>query len=146
VSALGPLIGTWRTEGEMLGDDGETVVATVLGTDAYEWLGTAFVVHRIDVRMGDQPVAGLEMIGPCLPDAVSFPTQAFDGEGGIESSTATVADDGTLTFGSDGARAHIRPGGDGTMTAAWERTPDGGATWVPWLRLRFTLLTDGSRP
>jgi hypothetical protein len=28
------------------------------------------------------------------------------------------------------------------MTAAWDLTPDGGSTWVPWLRLRFTLLKD----
>ena len=140
--ALDQLIGTWRTEGEVLGEDGESVVATVLGTDAYEWLGTAFVVHRIDVRMGDEPVVGLEMIGPCLPDAREVPTQAYDGDGGIQASTATLEDDGTLTFGADGARARLRPGGDGTMTADWDRTSDGGATWVPWLRLRFTRRQD----
>ncbi len=31
---LDPLIGTWRTQGEMLGDDGSTTIATIEGTDA----------------------------------------------------------------------------------------------------------------
>ena len=48
---LEPLIGTWRTEGEVLGDDGVTAVE---GIDAYEWLGP-FVVHRVDVVVAGRP-------------------------------------------------------------------------------------------
>ena len=143
MEAMDRIIGTWRTEGEVFGEDGTSVVAEVLGTDAYEWLGNAFVVHRIDVRMGGEHVVGLEMIGPCQEGAREVPTQAYDGGGGIQSSVTTVEDDGTLTFGADGARARLRPGGDGTMTADWVRSTDGGATWVPWLRLRFTRLSGG---
>jgi hypothetical protein len=137
-SPFDALIGTWDTEGSVYGDDATTVVATVVGTDAYEWLGTAFVVHRIEVRMGDEAVAGLEMIGPVRPGEQEVPTQAYDGGGEIQSSVATVEPDGSFRFGADGARAHLRPAGPGVMTAAWERSPDNGHTWYPWMALTLT--------
>ncbi len=48
---MAPLIGAWRTEGEVFGADDRTVVATVAGSDVYEELGPA-VVHRVDVEIG----------------------------------------------------------------------------------------------
>ena len=79
ICELDVLIGTWRTEGEVFGDDGEIPVARVDGYDHYEWLGRAFVIHRIDVEMGGEPVQGLEMIGPYLGGR-SFATRAYDHE------------------------------------------------------------------
>ena len=32
---MAPLIGAWRTEGEVFGEDGRTVVAAVAGSDVY---------------------------------------------------------------------------------------------------------------
>ena len=90
---LDALIGTWRTEGEVFGDDGETPVARVDGYDRCEWLGRAFVIHRIDVEMGAERVQGLEVIGPYLGGR-SFATRAYDHEGGEQTSTATVDGDG----------------------------------------------------
>jgi Protein of unknown function (DUF1579) len=136
---LEALIGTWRTEGEVLGDDGSSPVATVEGTDAYEWLGRHFVVHRIDVQMGDDHIRGLELIGPYEPDIRAFPTRACDNQGGVQTSVATVDDDGVWTFGAAAARATLRLDEDGRrMRAVWDRMQDGGETWRPWLRLRFT--------
>jgi len=132
------LIGTWDTKGDVYGDDATTVVATVVGTDAYEWLGTAFVVHRIDVHMGDEAVVGLEVIGPVRPGEREVPTQAYDGGGEIQSSVAIAEPDGSYRFGADGARAHLRPAGPGVMTADWERSTDGGDTWYPWMHLTLT--------
>lgn len=133
MSGFDDLIGAWRTEGDVLGDDDE-VVAKVVGTDAYERMG-AFVVHRIDVDMGSEHVQALEMIGPITPGAREVPTQSYDAGGETEASTATLEDDGSLTFGTTGARAHLVLAGD-TMAASWERDTDDGPR--PWLNLRFT--------
>ena len=136
---LDALIGTWRTCGEVLGEDGSTPVAAVDGSDAYEWLGGHFVIHRIDVHMGGEPVRGLEIIGPFDPETGAYPTRAYDDRGGIQTATADVTDDGVWTFRADGAEATLRTTDDGqSMRADWLRTDDGGATWRPWLRLRFT--------
>ena len=135
---LEALIGSWRTRGEVLGEDGEPV-ATVDGHDHYEWLGPYFVVHRIDVEMGGEHVQGLEMIGPYLPDHDAFATRAYDHEGGEQTSTATVDDAGVWTFGADGAKATLTLAEDGRSAEAdWVRTEDGGATWRPWIRISLT--------
>jgi hypothetical protein len=136
---LQPLIGSWRTRGDVLADDGETAVARIDGHDHYEWLGSSFVVHRIDVEIGGERVEGLEVIGPYLPEKDAFATRAYDNEGGEQTSTATVDEDGVWTFGADGAKATMTIAEDGgSATAAWMRTEDQGATWRAWMRLALT--------
>jgi hypothetical protein len=135
---LDVLIGTWRTEGEVFGDDGETPVARVDGYDHYEWLGRAFVIHRIDVEMGGERVQGLEVIGPSLGGR-SFATRAYDHEGGEQTSTAAVDADGVWTFRTDGAEAKMSLSEDRSLALVeWIRTDDGGATWRPWMRLTLS--------
>lgn len=139
---LEPLIGTWRTQGEVLGDDGVSPVASVDGTDAYEWLGPFFVVHRIEVAMAGEQVLGLEMIGPYDPDLDAFPTTAYDHQGAVSVSTATADGDGTWTFGADDAKATLRGDPDGrTLHAEWVRSDDGGASWRPWMNLRLSRVS-----
>ena len=48
---MAPPISAWRTEGEVFGADGRTVVATVTESDVYEELGPT-VVHHVDVEIG----------------------------------------------------------------------------------------------
>ena len=136
-SRLEALIGTWRTRGDVLDDDDESPVGTVDGYDHYEWLGPVFVVHRIDVQMDDVRVQGLEMIGPYQPDLGAFATRAYDNEGGEQTATATVDDDGVWTFRADGAKATLTIAEDGrSASAKWVRSDD-GKTWRPWMRLRL---------
>ena len=138
IAELDVLIGTWRTEGDVFGDDGETPVGRVDGYDHYEWLGRAFVIHRIDVVMDGEGVQGLEVIGPYLGGR-SFATRAYDHEGGEQTSTATVDGEGAWTFRADGAEAKLTISGDGSLALAeWIRTDDGGATWRPWMRLTLS--------
>lgn len=143
VARLDPLIGTWHTQGEVLDEDGSTAVATIEGTDSYEWLGRSYVIHRADVHMGGDHVEVLEVIGPYDPDTGTYQTRAYDSHGGIETSTAGVDDQGVWTFGTDGATATLRVAGDGqSMSADWVRAGDAGdgTTWRPWMRMRFTRL------
>ena len=71
---LDPLIGVWHSRGQVLDEDGATVVATIEGTDIYEWLGPT-VVHRADVMMGDRHARSLEVIEPYDADLGAFPTR-----------------------------------------------------------------------
>ncbi|MGY1762961.1 hypothetical protein ACI79G_08180 [Geodermatophilus sp. SYSU D00779] len=57
---MAALIGRWRTRGEVLGDDGQTVVATVRGSDVHEELGPT-VVHHVDVVTGGRRTRALEV-------------------------------------------------------------------------------------
>ena len=132
---LEPLIGTWRTEGEVLGDDGVTVAATVEGTDAYERLGP-FVVHRVDVVIGGRRSRALEIIEPGEDGGAAFPTRAYDDQGGVEVSTATVDGPGRYVFRAGAAEAVLQVGGD-TMRAQWT-VPGADGQPRPWMRLRFT--------
>ena len=50
----------WRTEGEVLGDDGRTVVASITGSDAYEAPGPT-VVHYVDVEIAGDRTRALEI-------------------------------------------------------------------------------------
>ena len=109
---LGALVGRWRSEGHIVGDP----AVPITGTDVYEWLaGGFFLVHHVDVVIGDQQVRALELIGEYDPA-----TDAFTGGGAVRS---------TLTISPDRAG----------MTARWERSDD-GASWQPWMDMTFTRM------
>jgi hypothetical protein len=135
---MAALIGHWRTAGEVLGDDGRTVVATVEGSDVYEELGPT-VVHRVDVVIGGRRTRALEVVEPYDADGGVFPTRAYDDQGGVEDATATVRD-GVWTFSAGSASATLRVAEDGaSMSARWTRPgPDGAPQ--PWMELRFTRV------
>ena len=138
VPTMAALIGHWRTAGEVLGDDGRTVVATVEGSDVYEELGPT-VVHRVDVVIGGRRTRALEVVEPYDADRGLFPTRAYDDQGGVEDATATVRD-GVWTFSAGSASATLRVAEDGaSMSARWTRPgPDGALQ--PWMELRFTRV------
>jgi hypothetical protein len=138
VPTMAALIGHWRTEGEVLGDDGRTVVATVEGSDVYEELGPT-VVHRVDVVIGGRRTRALEVVGPYDADRGVFPTRAYDDQGGVEDATATVRD-GVWTFSAGPASATLRVAEDGaSMSARWTRPgPDGAPQ--PWMELRLSRV------
>jgi len=153
IQRLGALVGRWRSNGHVVGDP----AVPIAGTDTYEWLdGGFFLVHRVDVVVGDQPVQALEMIGEHDPNTDSFTARAFDNEGNVTTMRATVDDQGVWTFagGADIApaaqpsssdeggavRSTLTVSADRTsMTAKWERA-DGGSTWQPWMDMNFTRI------
>ena len=120
---LDPLIGVWHSRGQVLDEDGATVVATIEGTDIYEWLGPT-VVHRADVMMGDRHTRSLEVIEPYDADLGAFPTRAYD-------------DEGVWTFRAAGAHSTLRIADDGSsMEGRWViHLKDGGER--PWMPMTF---------
>jgi hypothetical protein len=77
---LGALVGRWRSEGHIVGDP----PAPITGTDIYEWFpGGFFLVHHVDVMIGEQPVQALELIGEYDPATDAFLARAYDNLGNI---------------------------------------------------------------
>ncbi len=135
---LSPLTGRWASEGETIATAEEPSVR-IVGTDSYEWLGGGhFLVHRVHVRMGDDIVEALEVIGEF--DGTSYAMRSFDHEGTVTVMRATVANDGVMTFAGDDMRTTLIAADDGqSMQARWERF-DGAGTWSHWMDMRFTRI------
>jgi hypothetical protein len=128
----------------------------VTGFDTYEVLaGGYFLVHHVDVQVGDRPVQAIEIIGEPDPSSDGFLARSFDNTGSSEVMLVTVDDDGLFRFvggpdvapaahPADGETAGVRStltlaAGGASMTALWERSPD-GHTWEPWMHISFTKL------
>jgi nitroimidazol reductase NimA-like FMN-containing flavoprotein (pyridoxamine 5'-phosphate oxidase superfamily) len=139
---LDVLVGRWNTEGEVLA--GSSGPATrITGTDTYEWLpGGFFLVHHVDVHMGDEKVDAIEIIGGYDASSQTYPMRAFDNQGNFVTMRASVSEDGVWTFTGASERSTLVVGDDGTtMTARWERSSDGGSNWLPWMNMKFTKAT-----
>jgi hypothetical protein len=152
-SPLGAIAGRWRTSGHVIGEPSIPVV----GTDIYELFpGGHFLVHHVDVTVGDQPVRAIEVIGE--PDGHGgYLTRSFDSDGNAELMHLTIDDDRVFRFAGGGDIAPAaRPTGAPTarvrstltvaddrasMTARWERSDD-GTTWHDWMDIHFTPIAD----
>lgn len=147
---LQAIVGRWQTSGYVIGDPDLPVV----GVDNYEALpGGYFVVHYVDVIVGDRHVQAIEIIGE--PDRASggFLARSFDGDGNTELMLLTIDDDGVFHFtggpqvapaaqptdaSTDRVRSTLTIAQDGqSMTAQWERSDD-GTNWQPWMDISFT--------
>jgi hypothetical protein len=142
MAAWEPLIGAWASSGRTVERPGEPAV-DMAGTDVYEWLpGRRFVVHKVDVRMGDEQVDVLEVIGERDGDAVLM--RAFDNLGDSGVMRATIDEAGVWTFAGPTERATLVVAEDGAwMSARWERSTDGGGSWEHWMDMRFRRTSTG---
>ena len=135
---LDVLVGRWRSEGRTV--DAEPAIE-IGGFDTYEWLaGGFFLVHRVDVRMNDDKVEVIELIGPYDPVGRNYPARSFDNHGNFVTMHASVDDDGVWTFAGPTERATLVVTGD-TMTARWERVADNDpSSWQHWMDMTFTKI------
>jgi hypothetical protein len=137
---LDALVGTWNSEGETVATP-DVPSITVRGMDRYEWLpGGFFLIHWVDVYMGDEKVYSIEMIGPYDSESQSIPMRSFDHQGNVGMMQASVDDEGVWTFAGERMRACLTLSNDkSSMTAHWEQTQD-GQNWTPWMEMRFTKM------
>jgi Protein of unknown function (DUF1579) len=107
IQRLGALVGRWRSEGHIVGD----VPIPITGTDIYEWLpGGFFLVHHVDVMIGEQRVQAIELIGEYDPTTETFTGRAYDNQGNITIMHARVDEHGVWTFtGGGDVAATARP-------------------------------------
>jgi hypothetical protein len=154
VQRLGALVGRWRTDGHIIADP----PVPIAGSDIYEWLpGGFFLVHHVDVVVGEQAVQALEMIGDYDRATGSFTARAYDNQGNITILHARGDDRGVWTFTGGGDIATpAQPNAEETaavrstltvdaernsMKAFWERSADGSA-WEPWMDVSFTRMAE----
>ena len=149
-SDLSPVVGRWRTEGTVVGEE----PVPVAGSDVYEFgPGGHVLVHHVDVHVGATPVRALEIIGE--PDGDAMLARSYDDTGDVTLMRLHIDDDGVWHFSGGGdvapaaqvdpdvpapaaVRSTLRIAPDGrTMTALWERAED-GVTWRTWMDMRFT--------
>jgi Protein of unknown function (DUF1579) len=153
IQRLGALVGRWRSEGYIVGDS----PVPITGTDIYEWLaGGFFLVHHVDVLIGEQPVQAIEVIGEHDPVTDSLIGRAYDNQGNVTILRARVDDKGVWTFTGGGdvapvaqpssadqrgaVRSTLTVSPDGnSMTAKWERS-EHGSKWVAWMDMTFTRM------
>ena len=149
--ALHAIAGRWQTAGHVIGDERIPVV----GTDTYEVLaGGHFLVHHVDVTVGDQPVRAIEIIGEPHPDG-GYLARSFDNDGNADLMGLTVDGEGVFHFSGGGEIAPAAQPGRAaparvrstltvaddrrSMHALWERSED-GTTWQPWMDIGFTRI------
>ena len=145
---LSSIAGRWRTSGHVIGEP----TIPVVGTDIYELFpGGHFLVHHVDVNVGDHPVRAIEIIGE--PDGNGgYLARSFDSQGDAEVMHVTIDDQGVFRFAGGGGiapaaqptntqtarvRSTLRIAADRqSMTALWERSDD-STTWQPWMDITF---------
>jgi hypothetical protein len=147
---LAAVAGRWATSGHVLAEPRIPVV----GTDTYEVLdGGYFLVHHVDVTVGDRPVRAIEIIGE--PDDAGYVCRSFDNEGHAEVMLLTVDEAGVFHFAGGAEVATAAQPADAptervrstltiaddrrSMTALWERSDD-GVTWEPWMDIGFSRI------
>ena len=135
---LQPLVGHWSSAGRTVARPGEPALE-IAGTDVYRWLpGGHFLEHRVDVRVGGEQVDVLEVIGEPDPRTGGYLMRSFDHLGHAGTMVAAVDPDGVWTFAGTTSRARLVVAADGvSMTARWERLPDGG-DWEHWMDMTFS--------
>ena len=144
---LATIAGRWRTTGQAVGEP----PIPVDGTDIYEVVaGGYFLVHHVDMMVGNQPVRAIEIIGE--RDGHEYLARRFDSDGNVEVMRLTIDDAGVFHFAGSGnvapasqprdaptvrVRSTLTVGvGIRTMSARWERSED-GATWQRWMDITF---------
>jgi hypothetical protein len=147
---LHAIAGRWETSGHVIGEPRIPVV----GTDIYEVLaGGYFIVHHVDVTVGEQPVRAIEVIGETDAAGGGYLARSFDSEGHAELMHVTIDEGGDFHFAggadiaptaqpTDAATARVRSTltiseDRRSMTALWERSED-GINWHPWMDISFT--------
>jgi hypothetical protein len=147
---LSAIAGRWNTSGHVIGDP----QVPVEGTDVYELLpGGYFLVHHVDVTVGEKTVRAIEIIGEPDPESDAFLARSFDSEGNFETMKLRIDDEGVFHFSGGGEIASAAQPGNvptvlvrstltvskdrASMKAFWERSED-GINWQPWMDMTFT--------
>lgn len=137
---LSVFVGKWNTEGQLRATPSNPAVK-IIGTDIYEWLpGGFFLVHRVDVRMGDEEVKSVEIIGYDASSNI-YPMRYFDNKGNSGTSQAIVRNGDWIFIGESERSTVTFSDNNNIITASWERLSD-GSNWSPWMEVKLTRVKD----
>ncbi|MDF3026026.1 MAG: hypothetical protein K0S23_333 [Fluviicola sp.] len=133
---LNRFVGKWKTTGKIPAS-GASPEINVSGSDTYEWLpGGFFLLHKVDVLLGDDKNETLEIIGFDKQRDL-YTMQHYDNKGNSGFMTADYKD-GVWTFLGDNLRFK---GGfkknDTEFSGVWEQSSD-GKDWTHFMEIRLT--------
>ena len=132
------LVGEWKTEGE-IHDEASAVKQRVSGQDRYEWVsGGSFLLHRVDVNMGNERVEVIELIGSGgTKKDDGFAMHSFDNQGRITVMKGHLEQPNIFKIEGDGLRSKLEVAEDGkVMLITWEQFSHG--TWNLWITMTLT--------
>lgn len=132
---LDVFVGNWQTTGQIYAGPSGTPIP-IHGSDTYGWLpGGYFLVHHIDVRIGEESMNGIEIIGY---DALhqNYPMHFYDSQGNCGTMRASF-NEGTCTFAGCSERFSGKFSKDNNCLAGiWEQLNDQNC-WVPWMEIKL---------
>lgn len=137
---LNVFVGKWKTEGQIIKTPSNPA-ASISGTDIYEWLpGGFFLIHRVDVHMGEEEVKAIEVIG-YDDSSQTYPMHSFDNNGNYDLLQAKVHDNKWTFAGKSLRFTGVFSDDDNTITGRWEQAAD-GSNWAPWMEVKLTRVED----
>lgn len=127
-------VGQWETTGEIKAT-AKSPATTIQGTDTYKWLpGEYFMIHLVDVRMGEEKIYSAEIIG-YDPLTKKYPMHYFGYKGNSGMMNASV-EDNKWTFTGETERFTGSFNGSGNvMTGYWERLDN--SEWKFWMDIQL---------
>ncbi len=131
------IIGKWNTSGIIRATDKFPEVK-IKGTDTYEWVSNkAFILHTVDVMMGDEHIQSIEVIG-FDEKLQNYPMHSFDHNGVASFMTGNFDDKNAFLLSGEKMRATLTVNvALSAMKAFWELSED-GITWTPWMDITFS--------
>jgi hypothetical protein len=117
-------------------------VDKITGTDSYEWVSRGyFLLHRVDVSMGDTKTEVIEVIGSYDSADDSYALRSFDNDGNFITMKGRFEKDGEFKIEGEGMRSILSYNqSQQLITISWERLQD-GSLWRPWLNMKLSKLT-----
>jgi hypothetical protein len=132
-------VGRWQTNGVII-SDAVVTKTKINGNDTYEWVaGGHFLLHRVDVMIGDERTEVVEIIGleENEPDH-SFAMRSFDNQGKFTTMKGYLEEPNLFKIEGEGVRSKLVVNENHTiMNVFWEQSSD-GVRWIPWMELKLT--------
>lgn len=120
---LNKFVGKWNTTGTIPGSNNSPEVR-IQGTDTYEWLpGGYFLLHKVDVLMGDDKNETFEIIG-FDDERNHFTMQHYDNKGYSGFMTASCEDEVWIFIGEDLRFTGGFKNQDKEFSGIWEHLSD----------------------
>lgn len=137
IKKLNFLIGKWHTAGEFLNNISDSS-KEIRGMDIYEWVsGEAFILHRVDVFMGNTRTEVIEIIGYDEGRKLYF-MKSFDNLGEATTMYAELVKPGVLKIWDSKMKSTLTVNKNGnSMVVKWELSED-GRTWKPWMEIKLS--------
>ena len=128
------LLGTWRTEGQLVGVRGDSA-HTLVAVDRYEWVpGLKLLAHYVAGHLGQTPITSFE-IWAFNRRRRSYVSTSFD-ENGVPSRFKSRLRRGQWTILGDTQRFRGSFSKDRRMVSGlWEQKVKG--VWKPWLSVEL---------